>query len=128
MSRNVPLLSEVCLPCDEEECDNCHNLLWAAGCQCPHTSWPEPRCGTLGRDRNPGRTSRRFVCDLPALPTHEFHEGRYWYDPDPDESAAYWWGWAPRPQRWTWRRVIPAEGRFDPYDPTAPSNADRSVA
>jgi hypothetical protein len=127
MSRNVPLLTEVCLPCVEDEHDTCHNLLWAAGCECPHTSWLEPRCGILGRPKDARRSTRRYVCDLPALDRHRMHEGRYFFDAEPSPESLSW-GWTRKPQRWSWRRVILAPGRFDPFDPTAPSNTDRSVA
>jgi hypothetical protein len=116
----------VCLPCDELEHDGCHNLLWAADCTCPHTSWPEPQCGVLGRE---GGSNRLWICDQPTLHT-DTHEGRYWFDPDPAEETVRWWGWARRPQRWTRKRVVPRPGRLDPYDPTAPCAGDlvRSAA
>jgi hypothetical protein len=114
----------ICLPCDEQECDTCHNLLWAAGCQCPHTTWPQPLCGIQGQETNHGQPGRRWVCELDALPRHRTHEGRYWFDPDPDCYAVRWWGWARMPQRWTRRRVVASEGRFDPYDPTTPVGTD----
>lgn len=118
----------ICLPCQEQECDTCHNLLWEAGCSCRHAVWPEPRCGVQGREKDGRRSGRRWVCDLSALEPHRIHQGRYWYDPDPDPHSAYWWGWRKRPERWGPKRVVAPVGRFDPYDPTVPSETDREVA
>ena len=119
------MTDDPCQPCQEQEHDVCHNLLWDAGCPCPHDAWPELLCQVRGRDK--GTRPAQYFCDLPRH-HRGTHQGRHWVLPNPDENTtARWWGWRPRPIRWTNKIAIAPPGRFDPYDPTVPSPADRVV-
>jgi hypothetical protein len=119
----------ICLPCEEDEHDCCHNRLWEAGCQCRHERWPELRCGARGKRAEDVRV---YVCDSPRnrhrvnVRGQLVHEGRYWYIPDPGDRSNKWWGWATEPLTWTWKRTVAIPREFDPYDPDEPCLYDQA--